>query len=87
MRHRVEASAAAADHGTPPDDPILRLEEAMQRLLAIDAQLMRVVELRFLVGLDVEETARVLGCSSATVKRDWRAARAFLQREIARDDR
>jgi DNA-directed RNA polymerase specialized sigma24 family protein len=69
------------------NDPLLRLEAAMQRLLAIDAQLLRVVELRFLVGLGVEETARVLGCSSATVKREWRTARAFLQRELERDDR
>ena len=91
LRNRVEASAPAVDHGSAPgwagDDPILRLEAALQRLQAIDVQLLRVVELRFLVGLGVEETARVLGCATATVKRDWRTARAFLQRELERHDR
>jgi RNA polymerase sigma factor (TIGR02999 family) len=86
LRDRVQASAAI-DARPPSNDPILRLEAAMQRLLAIDAQLWRVVELRFLVGLGVEETARELGCATATVKRAWRTARAFLQREIERDDR
>ena len=86
-RARVEALPAAAAASTAGDAAILRLEAAMERLAAIDERLARVVELRFLVGLDVEQTANVLACGSATVKRDWRAARAFLQREIARDDR
>ena len=88
-RHRRDGVMASppADVGTTRGDPVLRLEAAMQRLAAIDARLLRVVELRFLVGLEVEETARVLGCSTATVKREWRTARAFLQREIERDDR
>lgn len=86
-RNRVEAPAPADDAGSARPDAILRLEAAMQRLQAIDAALWRVVELRFLVGLGVEETARVLGCATATVKRDWRTARAFLQREIERDER
>lgn len=86
-RLRVHASAQAGDVDTPRSDPILRLEAAMQRLLDIDSQLFRVVELRFLIGLGVEEAASVLNCSTATVKRDWRTARAFLQREIERHDR
>ena len=88
-RHRRNGVTAQppADPGTTRGDPVLRLEDAMQRLAAIDERLLRVVELRFLVGLEVEETARVLDCSTATVKREWRTARAFLQREIERDDR
>lgn len=86
LRHRIDGSAVEMGAGKTKDDPILRLESAMSRLLTIDPELMRVVELRFLLGLDVEETARVLGRATATVKRDWRAARAFLQREIERDD-
>lgn len=66
-------------------DPMLRLDAAMQRLEAIDDQLFAVVELRFLVGLSVEQTAEALGCGTATVKRDWRTARAFLLRELERD--
>jgi RNA polymerase sigma factor (TIGR02999 family) len=85
-RNRVERSAAAVDTGAASHDPILRLEAAMRRLEAIDPDLLRVVELRFLVGLGVEETAQVLGCGTATVKRDWRTARAFLHLELERDD-
>ncbi len=89
LRNRVQAAPAGpgSDPGQAGNETILRLEVAMQRLEAIDAKLFRVAELRFLVGLGVEETARVLGCAPATVKRDWRTARAFLQREIERDDR
>ena len=57
---------------------ILALEEALARLARANERLGQVVELRFFGGLSVEETAEVLGASSATVKRDWRAARAFL---------
>jgi RNA polymerase sigma factor (TIGR02999 family) len=86
-RDRLELPAPAGNASPATSDPILRLETAMQRLETIDTRLWRVVELRFLIGLDVDETARVLGCAPATVKRDWRTARAFLQREIERDER
>ncbi len=45
----------------------------------------RVVELRYFVGLSIEETAEILGTSPATVKRDWMVARAWLQRELSPD--
>ncbi len=86
-RARVEASPPPPAAGIASNDSILRLEAAMQRLQRIDARLWRVVELRFLVGLGVDATADVLGCGTATVKREWRTARAFLQRELDRDDR
>lgn len=44
----------------------------------------KVVELRFFVGLTIEETAEVVGLSPATIKRDWDFARAWLRREIER---
>jgi RNA polymerase sigma factor (sigma-70 family) len=62
---------------------ILALDEALERLTAVDETLTRVVELRFFAGLSVEEAADVLDCSPRTVKRDWRKARAFLYRELA----
>jgi RNA polymerase sigma factor (TIGR02999 family) len=62
---------------------VLALEEALTRLTALDAQQGRIVELRFFGGLTVEETAEVLGISAATVKRDWRLAKAWLHREMA----
>ena len=60
------------------------------RSFAIAAQLMRqsrVVELRFFAGLSLEETSEVMGIATATVQRDWTAARAWLHREISRSPR
>lgn len=62
---------------------VLALDEALRRLAAQDAQKARVVELRYFTGLTVEETAEALGLSSATVKREWTAARAWLRRALA----
>jgi RNA polymerase sigma factor (TIGR02999 family) len=61
---------------------LLAIDEALERLAARDPQQSRIVELRFFGGLSVEETAGVLGISTATVKRDWSVARAWLYREI-----
>lgn len=65
-----------------PDVDLLAIDEALNRLAAIDEQQARVVELRFFSGLSVEETAAALGVSPKTVKRDWSVARAWLRREI-----
>ncbi|HWJ56499.1 MAG TPA: ECF-type sigma factor [Vicinamibacterales bacterium] len=62
---------------------LVDLDAALDRLSALDPDQARVVELRFFGGLTVEETAEVVGASSATVKRDWHSARAFLYRELA----
>lgn len=61
---------------------IVALDEALDRLAAIDPQQCRVVELRFFVGLSVEETAEALSISPATVKRDWATAKLWLYREL-----
>lgn len=63
---------------------LMELDEALTRLALIDAQQVRIIELRFFAGLTVEETAEVLGISPATVKREWTTAKAWLAREIAR---
>jgi RNA polymerase sigma factor (TIGR02999 family) len=57
---------------------ILDLDEALERLAALDARQARVVECRYFGGLDVEETAAVLDVSPRTVKSDWAMARAWL---------
>ena len=57
---------------------VLAIDAALEKLQGANQRLARVVELRFFGGLSVEETAEVLDASTATVKRDWRAARAFL---------
>jgi RNA polymerase sigma factor (TIGR02999 family) len=64
------------------DTDVLALDEALSRLAALDAQQVRVVELRYFGGLNVEETAEALGISAATVKRDWSVARMWLRREL-----
>jgi RNA polymerase sigma-70 factor (ECF subfamily) len=63
-------------------DVVLAVDESLKRLEQIDPRQSRVVELRFFAGLDVEQTAAVLGISTATVKREWQFAKAWLQREM-----
>jgi len=61
---------------------VLALDDALTRLAAMDARQSQVVELRYFGGLNVEETAAVLGVSAGTVKREWRSAKARLHKEI-----
>jgi RNA polymerase sigma factor (TIGR02999 family) len=63
-------------------DDMLALDEALQRLTAMNERHARIVECRFFGGMSVEETAEALGISPATVKRDWALARAWLNREL-----
>lgn len=79
-----EATAVAKDSAATAD--LLEIDEALTRLAAIDEQQSRIVELRFFSGLNVAETAAVLGISPATVKRDWSVAKAWLHREITRNE-
>jgi RNA polymerase sigma factor (TIGR02999 family) len=64
------------------DIDVLALDEALTRLAASDADLARIVELRYFGGLTVEETAEAVGVSPATVKRQWALARAWLKRAL-----
>jgi RNA polymerase sigma factor (sigma-70 family) len=66
------------------DLDIVALDDALNDLARIDVQQSRVVELRFFSGLSIEDTARVLGISESTVKRDWNTARVWLYRELDR---
>ena len=77
----VSLDEAAMVHGDPDAD-LVTLDDAMNGLARIDARKVQVVEMRFFGGLSVEETAEVLKVSPVTVKRDWRAARAWLYREL-----
>ncbi len=77
---------ALAEHvGAAPTSAvdILELNDALDRLAALDQRQVRVVELRYFGGLSVEETAAALEVSPATVKRDWAVARAFLRRALS----
>jgi RNA polymerase sigma-70 factor, ECF subfamily len=64
---------------------LVALDEALERLAAIDPEQARLVELRFFGGLTVEETAAALGISPATVKREWALAKGWLYRELTAD--
>ncbi len=63
-------------------EELLALDQALERLNELDARQGQIVELRHFGGLSVEETAKVVGVSTATVKRDWRLARIWLHREL-----
>ena len=67
-----------------PDDELLALDEALDRLTVIDARAGDLVKLCFFVGLTHEQAAKELGISLATAGRLWRFARAWLLREIER---
>ena len=58
------------------------LDQALERLAAMDARQAQIVELRYYGGLTVEETAAGLGISARTVKREWSSARAWLQSQV-----
>ena len=62
--------------GTP--EQLVALDDALNRLGNLDERLMRVAELRVIMGLDVAEVAAALGVSEPTVKRDWQRAKAYL---------
>lgn len=79
---RVELTANAGAVESRTVD-ILELNDALDRLAALDERQVRVVELRYFAGLSVEETAETLNVSPATVKRDWAVARAFLRRALS----
>lgn len=62
---------------------LLALDEALERLATLSPRQAKVVECRYFAGMEIEEVAEVVGASPATVKRDWTAARAWLNRELA----
>jgi RNA polymerase sigma factor (sigma-70 family) len=63
---------------------ILAIDGALDDLAKVDERKARVVEMRVFGGLSVVESARLLGVSPETVTRDWRFARAWLQRELGK---
>ncbi len=78
----------AAIIGETPDTEagFIALDEAMNELAKLDARKVQVVEMRFFGGLTVEETAVVLKISTVTVKRDWKAAKLWLYRQLTSGD-
>lgn len=64
------------------DADLIALDGALDALASVDARQARIVELRYFVGLDTETTARTMDLSVSTVTREWRMARAWLQRRL-----
>jgi RNA polymerase sigma-70 factor (ECF subfamily) len=66
----------------PRSIDLIALDLALSRLAALNADQARLVELRYFGGLTTQQTAEVMGCSTAKIERDWRAARIWLHREL-----
>src|ERR1700739_3682610 len=80
VRHvSLEDTAVVAER----DEDLVALDEALHALARFDSRKAEVVELRFLGGLSVEETAEVLKVSPITVLRDWSTAKSWLYRELS----
>lgn len=80
-RKRIPLEAADESAGEAPSDgefDFLALDEALKRFAAVDPRRAQVVMLRFFAGLSVEDASAATGSSTATVKRDWNYARAWL---------
>lgn len=75
-------AAESFDISEEKADSLVVLDEALERLSKIEPREARVVECRFFGGLTIAETAKVLGVSPMTVKRDWAMAQAWLHREM-----
>lgn len=75
---------AAAGLGEERDVDLIALDQALEKLAAMDPRQSRMVELRFFGGLTIEETAEVLGVSTATVRREWTVAKAWLYGQLVR---
>lgn len=94
-RNRQAAKRGGADYrmtlskvdrvGEEQDINLLALDDALQRLEVMDPRKVQIVELRYFGGLTIEETAKALKISPATVKRDWSMARAWLRSEISNE--
>jgi len=79
---RVTLVDAKTPNGSREVD-VLSLDDALVRLAALDPQQERIVELRYFGGLTLEETAEVIGLSTASVKREWAIARAWLRAQLS----
>ncbi len=79
-RLSLGAASGVPEH---EDLDLVALDDALVKLAAYDADLHRIVELRFFGGLTIEETAQVLNVSDSTVKRQWILAKTWLFRELA----
>ncbi len=81
----AQVTLADADRSGGEPVEVLELDETLKRLAELDPRKASLVELRWFGGLSIEEAAEVLSVSTATAKREWRTARAWLRRELSPD--
>ena len=82
---RVAEIPEEAESSLRLDENLLALDNALERLLAVDAKLAKVVELRYFAGLSEQEIADLLQRSERSVRRDWQKARLFLLATMRED--
>jgi RNA polymerase sigma factor (TIGR02999 family) len=78
QRVEIDTADVGADFG--PD--LMALDQVLEQLAEVDERQARIVELRYFAGLSITETAEALETSESTVTREWRMARAWLQRKL-----
>ena len=81
-RQRVQLTLDTLSAGTSPEK-LIAMNEALEKLEALDPQKSQLVKLRFFAGLSNRETASAIGVSASTADRYWTYARAWLQREMS----
>lgn len=69
------------------DVNVVALDDALTELAELNPEQCRIVVLRFMAGLTIEETAEAMGISPATVKRHWETARLWLHRQMSQNSR
>jgi RNA polymerase sigma factor (TIGR02999 family) len=80
---RIQVSLAEDVRSVEPDGvDVVAIDEALQRLAALNQRQCQIVELRYFGGLTEDEIAETLNVSTRTVRRDWNVARAWLYREL-----
>ena len=80
-RQKLEFQDPMALIETDPEQ-LISIDRALEKLAGLDPRAAHVVELRFFIGMSVEEAAKILALSERTVKRDWDFARVWLEREL-----
>ena len=86
VQHVSLDDAVDVGGGEQAETDLVALDEALTALARIDPRKVQIVEMRFFGGLTVEEIGAVLDVSTGTIKRDWRAAKAWLHRALSNED-
>ena len=84
-RQRIQLTPELAV-SSRPDEDVLRVHDALEKLSQLDERQSRIVDLRYFGGLSVQEVADVMGMSKRSVEAEWTMIRAWLRRELSREN-